>query len=89
MANRLGSMTAEALQAQTDLPDEMKAAIEHAIWECTAEGDDLSWADHFRAAVVETERECEKLEHYDKDIYGTESVWFKDGWDRALGIPFK
>jgi len=88
--NRMGSptqqepMTKEQLEAQTDIPEGCKVAIEHAIWEHTDHNDpeeDKTWADHFRALEVRIERECEPLNEYKIDAYEVEAMWFRSGWE--------
>jgi len=81
---KIEPMTKEQLAAQTDIPEGCKAAIEHAIWECTLPSDpneDKTWADHFRALEVQCERECEPLNEYAIDEYEKEATWFKSGWE--------
>ena len=73
-------MTKEELAAQTDLHPQFVACIENAIWETTVDGDDLLWADYFRAHAVEVERDCEPKSEYSRDEWDTEACYFHCGW---------
>lgn len=77
-------LTKEDLEKQVGIPDVLKEAIEHAIFEMALPDDpeDREWPDYFRAEVVKIESECTIAPgvEVDNNFYSTEAVWFQAGW---------
>ncbi|MBA7677812.1 hypothetical protein ES703_86076 [subsurface metagenome] len=81
-------LTKELLAEMVNFPEAHKKAIEHAIWEMTLPDDprDHRWPNHFRAAEVNCQLECQ-ISDDDKpaeDEYEGDCVWFGAGWKAAF-----
>ena len=85
-------MTREDLEKQLGIPDVLKKAIEHAIYEMALPDDleDKEWPDYFRAEVAKMESECTLIPgtEVDDHYYVTEAGWFQAGW-KARGNAIK
>ena len=77
-------LSKEDLEKQIGIPDILKRAIEHAIFEMALPDDpeDGEWPDYFRAEVVMVESSCELTPgvEVDDQFYTTEAGWFQAGW---------
>lgn len=84
---KFNCLTKEQLVEMADFPEAHKKAIEHAIWEMTSPDDtrDHRWPNHFRAAEVTCQLECQISDDdkLAKDEYEMDCVWFGAGWKAA------
>jgi len=80
----VNKLTKEDLEKQLGIPDILKEAIEHAIFEMAIPDDkeDAEWPDYFRAEVVKIETESTLAPDVEVDdhFYVTEAGWFQAGW---------
>jgi len=77
-------LTKEDLEKQVGIPEVLKKAIEHALFEMAIPEDpeDKVWPDYFRGEVVSVEIKSVIAPgvEVDDDFYTTEAAWFQAGW---------